>query len=181
MKQILLQICVLLIILFIVGCSSKQTQDPAPIPTQQEQSAETTDNEEWKEHLQGPIVDPTFSSTDEKVYTIETKYVNLSYPEKWQDKVRYETNDYYTYTVSFYGYAGALELPLFDLIFGESDEPMLGTLTKDSETIPVHIRNYDVENYGISEEDYEEWVAMCEDINVIIAELVSDYGFQITA
>lgn len=176
----MLYLCVFLVVFIAHGCSYKQAQNPSQESSQQEQPIDSTSaNEDWTDYVQSPVIDPTFNSTDEKVYTIDTKYAKLTYPEKWKDKVRYEINEHGTYTVLFYGNVGSRELPLFDLIFGESGDYKLGTLTVDSETIPLYVHHYEMENVGLTNEEYENWIAMCEDINVIISELENDYGLQI--
>ena len=183
MKKLLFAICLIMTLLFAFGCTAKETQNngEATDKTETTETVVTTENsnEDWTNYVQAPVVDPTFSSTEEKTYTIDTKYVKLTYPEKWKDSVRYEINEQEPYTVTFYMTSGAIELPLFDLVFGESGDYKLGTLTTDQETVSLYVNHYEMENVGMTNEDYESWVAMSEDINVIIAELVNDYDFQI--
>ena len=97
---------------------------------------------------------------DTSIMMIETPYVALQYPSKWKDYVRVSMEED---TVRFFNE----DVPLFDLIFGETDGYCLGTYRD----IPLYIVDYPVET--------DEQAAMQDDVNVILQHLQEDADFTI--
>lgn len=108
-------------------------------------------------------------TVQEDVFETEANGITLKYPAKWQDTVNIEVTDN---KVSF-SYDG---IALFDLIFGESNEYLLGTYD-DSE---IHLRAYDVDPESVTEEQYDNICAMQDDVNVLIKCLQNDVGFKLS-
>lgn len=105
-------------------------------------------------------------SEEVATYVIKTPYCDLKYAEKWQDKVNTEVVKEEPYTLSFSAKDGT---KLFDLIFNGNEGTPLGTITGDEYTA-IHIND----NVDIKEGEY---LAMREDINVILQHLMADYDF----
>lgn len=106
--------------------------------------------------------------------TVETPYGTLYYPGEWQDRVYAEVVQGETVTVSFYGLTSTdQEVRLFDVIFGDSEGEILGTVKLDSgETCPVGVYVYEAAAQNLSaEKDLYEYNAMQEEINYLIARL----------
>lgn len=136
-----------------------------------EQPEETSDVEQY-----APIPD-----SDVPTFSVETPYCTFNYPERWEDKVKVETTEENgNYTVSFSADFGkGREARVFDLIFGESDEYVLGHLVREDGNINVYLKTYDLEGEGYTDEEYKRYVMMAEDINVIMVNLVETENFVI--
>lgn len=93
----------------------------------------------------------------------------LYYPQKWQDAVTVEVTD------SKVAFSTADGIQLFDLEFGQSEGDLLGTYGETE----VHIVSYDIEQGYRSEEDYNKFCAMLEDVNVILQHLMEDENFVV--
>ena len=100
------------------------------------------------------------SAKDQKEAMTEIKLgeLTLKYPEKWKDSVQVKVTET---TAAF----SSKDQKLFDIIIGDSDEYLLGT-TADG--ISVHLKTYEVK-------DDDELLAMQEDSNVILNNLIKDY------
>lgn len=109
-----------------------------------------------------------FSMSEEYV-CVETPYVTLKYPSKWEN-VEIEVSDGEICEVSFF----TKEQALFDLILNGDKGEYLGVI-KDK-NITVRVVFYELENDYANDPSY---VAMQEDINVILGFLASDYSFSI--
>lgn len=105
-------------------------------------------------------VDLIIESGSNDLLSVETEYVTIHYPAKWQDKVQiiYEDD-----SVQFINNG----TPLFDLVFKECDGFLLGTY-KDT---PIYIIEYKIET--------DEQAAMKNDVNVILQYLMEDSNFVI--
>ena len=97
---------------------------------------------------------------DTSTFDIETSVVTMKYPNKWKDKVQVKVSDE---GVKFSNDG----TPLFDLNFIECDGYLLGTY----KNTPIYVVDYTLKT--------DEQMAMQEDINVILQNLMSDSNFVI--
>ncbi len=104
-------------------------------------------------------------------FDIETKYGTLKYPEMWKDKVKVAIEDGDVYSVKF----TSDDTPLFDLLFGEGEGDIIGSLTTNGETTVVRVKAYNIEPKS---KNFEEKIAMLNDVNVVIEHLVEDYELK---
>lgn len=97
---------------------------------------------------------------------IETKIgeYTLKYPAKWKDYIEISAEKD---TVKY----SSEGTPLFDIILGDSDAYLFGTLKDGTE---VHLRNYEVK-------DNEKLIAMQEDANTLLNYLVKDYDLKVAS
>lgn len=103
---------------------------------------------------------------DNSVFAIETDVAVLYYPAKWKDMVTVDVSDT---TVRFsYG-----EYEVFDLLFSGEDGYLLGAY---GET-PIRIITYDVDEGVLSQEEYDNFYAMQQNVNVILQHLMEDSNF----
>lgn len=128
-----------------------------------------------KENVKDSETKTTFLSEEEQirseeVFTIETKYCNLCYPEKWKENLQIGIDENDVYTVNF----SADGIELFDLSFNGEDGYALGTLKTEEGNFVVRVVSYDIDD---SIENYETYLMMQDDINIIIEHMVSDYEF----
>lgn len=118
------------------------------------------------------------AENDSAVYPIETKFGNLSYPEKWKDLVKTEITDGEVYTVSFSGKTENGYVPIFDLNFNGGDGYLLGTMKVDGQDVSIYFNEHEIDKESMSEEEYNNCCNMCEDVNVTLEYLAKDYGFS---
>lgn len=85
----------------------------------------------------------------------------LKYPSKWEKDIMIAVEKE---TVKY----SSGETPLFDIILGDSDAYLFGTLNDGTE---VHLKNYEVK-------DNEKLIAMQEDANTLLNHLSKDYGLK---
>lgn len=122
-----------------------------------------------KESVEEATKDNEAGTVQKEVFEIEANGFTLKYPAKWKDAVNVEVSDN---KVSF----SYDDIALFDLIFGESNEYLLGTYD-DSE---IHLRAYDIDPESVTEEQYDNICAMQDDVNVLIKCLQNDVGFKLS-
>lgn len=104
------------------------------------------------------------------LFTIETKYCDLRYPSKWEDKVKVDILDDSIDTVRFS--SGGKNV--FDISFTDGDT-ILGTLKTDEGTVDVYVLFYELDK---KDKYYEDYAAMQDDVNVITENLAKDYDFS---
>lgn len=107
----------------------------------------------------------------DELFTIETKYADLRYPSKWEDKVKVDILDDSIDTVRFS--SGGKNV--FDISFTDGDT-ILGTLKTDEGTVDVYVLFYELDK---KDKYYEDYAAMQDDVNVITENLAKDYDFSI--
>lgn len=105
--------------------------------------------------------------------TIETEYVDLRYPSKWEDKIKTDILDNSVYTVRF----NSDGKNIFDITFNKGDT-MLGTLKTDDGDVSVYVRYYELDK---NDKNYQDYAAMQDDVNIITENLAKDYDFSIGA
>ncbi len=155
-------LCLLAVCLF-GGCRQETitTIPPTVITTTTDQTTTMT-----------TAVVPPFYQFDEETFAIQTPYADLQYPVEWQEVVKIVPQEGDVYTVAFTAVLPSGEFPAFDLIFGESDGYLLGTLTTDAGEVPVCIRNYELDAESVPQDEYVMWCGMCDSVNVTISGLV---------
>ncbi len=123
-----------------------------------------------------------YFKTDVKTNEIETPYGTLNYPAEWLGKVDVTTaEDGDSFRVIFTALLGEVSAPLYDIVFGACEEGFkLGELPFEGESVEVFCADYTLEGEEmISEEFAEEYAVMCEDLNVIISNLVYQNGMTV--
>ncbi len=102
------------------------------------------------------------------VFGIETSFVTLYYPKKWEDTVTVSVGER---AVSFiYGNTN-----LFDICFEQRDDgAYLGTY----DGTPVYAVSYNVDPYYFTDGQYRDICAMQDDVNVILEYLKADEKFE---
>lgn len=101
----------------------------------------------------------------EEVYIIKTDYADLSYPVKWQNKVNVEvSNDKVSFSTA------DKKVKLFDLCFGGNNGYVVGKLN-DKKSVELRAVSYNIDS---KLNDFDEYCAMQEDMNVIIHKLIND-------
>lgn len=103
-------------------------------------------------------------------YEIQTAYAVLKYPERWEKTVETEISESDPAAVRFSANGDAL----FDLFFNADEGDVLGTLITDDGQYLMTVRMAELDQEG---EHYQDYAAMQEDINVILANLKKDYQF----
>ena len=154
MKRFLCFVIVAVMLLSFVGCKEKTGTD-----TDDTTSDETT------------VMIGTY---EKDVFEIETAYCTLKFPEKWQDAVEVTVNEGENTVVGFAAKDSGIKL--FDIIMGDGDGDMLGTLQTENGSIAVKVVSY---SFDSTLPDYETLCAITEDINVIINRLASEYSFSV--
>jgi hypothetical protein len=93
---------------------------------------------------------PTIETVTYDDIVISTPYADMFFPGEWEDNIRIEQikHDDSTYTVECYGLPGnAADVHLFDVVFGKTDENVIGLLTaKNGMEVTVGIVLYPVES-----------------------------------
>ena len=123
-----------------------------------------------------------FYKSEEDVFKINSKHCTLSFPIKWKDNVEtviYE--DESIYKVSFYAVFGSESIPLYNFIFGDSQEGyLLGTVKTDAGEQNVFLDDMSSLYEGqLSENDELTYFEMCEGVNDIISNLVYVEGMTL--
>ena len=168
MKKSLLSIFAAALVICLTACGAPKD------------SSDTAAAEEYKEHDKSPgysIADPSepYYKTDEDTFAIETPYGVLKYPSKWKDCLRAENyQNGNAHVVLLYAVLDGNDIPLYSVIFGQSEEGTpLGEVKNNEEAVQVHL----VDHFGetaleLSEELQMQYDQMREDINVLISKLV---------
>lgn len=111
----------------------------------------------------------------EEAFTIETPHGNLYYPVKWEEQIRVEKVEGDVYTVQFYGTVEDKdEQHLFDIVFGETEGVLLGTLNEISVYL---VDGGSLETEDWTEEEENTIYAMQEDVNYLMGMLQKEEGF----
>ena len=161
-------VIVVLGIVLIVGALDKDDKKDS---VKVEQQDDNNDKEADKD-----VTSTIDEMLEQEATVIETGEVRLFFPEKWSEQVRTEEVEGETRVVKFYGKVeGKEEVELFDIVFGEADGILIGTLD-DTE---VYLIFHDVEfDPDWTEEEQNEIYAMQEDVNYTIGMLGKEAGFK---
>ena len=181
MKKILLILLALIILVSMCSCGGEnktETEDETELTASDtEEATPSVDTEE--------DVSKEFYISDADVYEIETPYGPIYYPTKWKDIVVTEvTEGDSSYRIKFSAQLDEKSVALYSVIFGEASEKHIvsGTLSVDEAThVRVYFEDHSAEgmNAGLSENSEQTYLAMCEDMNVIISKLVYVSGMEL--
>lgn len=149
---------------------NKVIEEQETIISTNEENVEDSSVEKIEENIN--ILDEMSAEED---IAIETPFVDLYYPEKWDGLLRIEEREGDTYTVRFFAQIEEREEQhIFDIIFGKTEGILLGTLN-ETEIYMFYTELIFAENW--SEEDKNTIYAMQEDVNHIIEMLQKEDGF----
>lgn len=117
---------------------------------------------------------------NEEAFSIETKYGNLYFPLKWKENISIKNNG--SDIVEFYGNVNEIrEQHLFDIVYGNSSENIIGSIKVGEEDINVSFNLYELNiEDEWSDEEVDAFSAMQEDINYLIGMLVKGENFTLT-
>lgn len=117
---------------------------------------------------------------DEESYVIETDYVRLYYPQKWEDNLETEVVEDEGYVVEFYGKVeGKERQKIFEVIFNGDADIVIGTVENNGENIYVGFNLTDLElGDDWTDEEADVICAMQEDVNYLIGMLEREAGFE---
>lgn len=119
-----------------------------------------------------------FFRSEDDTFAVNTPYCVLRYPSQWENSVKTVVDERASgCAVSFIAEFGAEQVPLFTFEIGDiSDGFELGSIeTKDGMKTVWMIDHSDELNSELSIDDKEQYMEMCEDVNVIISNLVYEY------
>ena len=159
MKKICILLTAVLLSVCFVGCDSGASDNTSTTAIASSGSEES---------------EISFYKTDEDTFEIKTEYCSLYYPKKWEKYIKTETDDKEPYTVKFIALEEKDEIPLFDVVFGESSiGSKLGKLEIDNEKVDVYLVDHSGEwSENITKDSESNLYAMSEDVNVLISKLV---------
>lgn len=103
----------------------------------------------------------------------QTPYATLYYPKKWESQLKAVPVEGDVYTMQFYGLIeGKAEQQLFDIVFGNTEGVLLGTLETQNGNVEVYVVSYDfIPGDDWSEAERNIIYGMSEDVNYIINKL----------
>ncbi len=160
MKRILLALICALLVFSFAACS----------PTDKDDSDENSALKESQE-ANAEVGKVDISDLDDSEnFVIKTDYCDLLFPKKWQKTVTTQISKEGHYKVSF----SYEQKPCFDLIFDESGDQLLGTLTNGDIVKVLSVHDYKWEK---NEKDFDAYLNLQDDINVIIKGLSKNYEF----
>lgn len=114
------------------------------------------------------VVGSAINFESRELFEITTKHVTLYYPIKWKEKININTNK----DVIRFSSNG---IDLFSILFNSSEGNLLGTYNGINVTVIFN----DIEQNDLSDSEYLEYVAMQEDLNVILEKLCEDEKFTV--
>lgn len=129
------------------------------------------------ENVQNELVQSTVEQMlEEDGIKIKTPFVDLYYPEKWEQQIRIEQIEGDIHSVNFWGTVeGKSEVKLFEIAFGHVEGIFLGTLDEKE----VYLIYSDIVfDESWNEEEQDEIFAMQEDVNYILGMLKKEKGFD---
>lgn len=166
-KWITVVAIICLIILIVLGIKLASNKDT---------EIHTEKNIEIKMEQQEEVRSTLEEMLEEDGSMIECPEVNLYYPEKWKNQMRVEQVEGDIHTVQFFGTVkGKNEVHIFDIVFGETEGILLGTLN-EKEIYLVYADPVLDESW--TEDEKNEIYAMQEDANYIIGMLEKEEGFN---
>lgn len=107
---------------------------------------------------------------------IQTPYMQIVLSDQWQSMLRCEVlQETENYSLYFYGRVeGKKEMRLFDLIFGQSDAYLLGTLLVRGREVGVYVESYDLNiDETWTEQERYDILGMQNQINTILQQLIA--------
>lgn len=163
MKRLMLVSLIALMLLSCLGCRQSEKDD-------QEKKEETTEQSASENE---------FFQSNEKTFKIDTPYCALYYSEEWKDSVKVDVASEEPYTADFTALLDGHNVALFSIVIGKDfgEGYALGTLKTDKGEVTVYLidRSGDIA-VELSDESQLVFEHMCEDVNVIISNLVYKSG-----
>lgn len=123
-----------------------------------------------------------FYKSEEDVYEINSNHCKLKFPEKWKDNIETSVyEDENVYKVSFTAVFGSESVPLYNFIFGETEDGyLLGRVMTDAGEQNVYLEDMSAFYEGqLSEKNELTYYEMCEGVNDIISYLVYVEGMTL--
>ncbi len=160
MKKILLILLGLTLILCVCSCKNTAGKSGSSNP-----SVESADPKETGDYYR----------TEDETFAIETPYGPLYYPTMWKDTVKIDMmEEGSTCKVSFNAMLDTYTLPLYTIVFGESETGyLICELPTDNGTVAVYCEDQSAgQSDKLSNASKETYMLMSESINVIIANLM---------
>ena len=152
--------------LILINSTKNKKTNTSTMETQQESEIQKESNDGETE---------TVEETEESIvpFSIETKYGNLYYPNKWENVVRTEISEAESYEILFYAtIEGKEDIHIFDVTFNGDGVEVDKRVTEDGETLSICVVSYDLDLDDSWKDTEKEIVyAMCEDINYLIGQL----------
>ncbi len=167
MKKIVLILLALILLISVCSCAKEVNNI--------EEEKVTQSNEDNK--------DGSFYKYDSDVFEAAvTPYASLVYPVEWKDSVKVDiTESEEAYKVMFVALLDGLEVPLYAIVFGDSDTGnIIGEISKDTTTVTVYCEDLTEGSTDLlTPESADIYLQMSEDINVIISDLVYKSGMEL--
>ena len=159
-------VLIFLILLISIGCTGCRHMEKVGDKTDGDTvNAETVNNEFYK--------------AEDDTYKIVTPYCDLYYSAEWKDAVTVKMSDSEPFSATFIALLDGKNVSLFTIVMGNSSEQgyVLGTLKTDKGDTNVYLIDHSGEtNVEFSEESQLIYDRMCEDVNVIISNLIYKSG-----
>lgn len=178
MKKLFLPLLVVILVFMTVSCGFGFRNTDENVTQVQSETKNLPEDTTISE----PQDNREFYRTDETTFNIITPYLELKYPVKWQEYVSTEVIDNADYCeVKFHALLDGISIPLYSVFIGKCDSGyLLGTLQLSSGECEVKLVDYSTEcPDSLTEESYNIYLQMCEDVNVIISKLVYDNGMKL--
>ena len=163
--------CVILFLLF-ASCSSGYEQNSTPtVPTPiiEPQNTDATSAHQDPEPLENMVTESV--PENGPVYTIQTAYCDLKFPERWQPFVQALPLKEEPYTVRFSYIDGTR---LFDIVFGPCSGTLLGVIDGKQGPTEIYYVGYQLDKDNVG---YYNQLGIQDSANVILQHLKQDYGF----
>ncbi len=164
MKKILLILLVLFVLVSVCSCQNN-SHDTGRSGNDSNIDSETADPKDTGEYYH----------TDAETYSIETPYGPLYYPAMWKDITKLDMmEDETSFRVSFNAVLDTHTLPLYTIVFGESETGyLICELPTDNGSVAVYCEDQTAgQTELLSQASKETYLLMSEDINVIISNLM---------
>ena len=179
MKKFLMFLLALSILICACSCGKKETTK-----TENKTNETTSDTTEVTDTAE-VTEESKFFVSDKDVYEIETPYAPLYYPVEYKDIVTTEvTEGDGGYAIKFSAQLEGKSVPLYTVIFGDYEGEYIaaGTLTTDfDKSVRVYFEDHSgaLTEAGLTGASETTYLAMCEDMNVVISNLVYTSGMEI--
>ncbi len=128
-----------------------------------------------------PIVETPSAETDTtSELIIETPYCNLYFPSKWNGQVYTTVKESEgSYEVVFVGKLGDQDINLFSIVFGESEEMPIGTLTQpDGSDVTVRLNVDMFDSTGLNSEQIDMAQSIMESSTYLVERLSESDNFH---
>lgn len=111
-----------------------------------------------------------------ETFSIETEFCTIRFPKEWENMAQVEVDSRGIYMIAKLDNA---LVPLFELTFDTEIGKRVGTLKTDEEH-KVYLNTFTVTDSHLSEQSYQDCIAMQEAVSVLLDALEEDYDFSPT-